>query len=90
MLRESLAQEVDLAERDVSSFGGARCDRIVTSVLARLDSRRYACTARAVCSRKRRDGEPSRPSLQHLPQAMRQRRGVPAMRRAPISASNRI
>ncbi|MDR6499903.1 RNA polymerase sigma factor (sigma-70 family) [Burkholderia ambifaria] len=40
MLRESLAQEVDLAERDVFSFGGARCDRIVASVLARLDSRR--------------------------------------------------
>lgn len=40
MLRESLAQEVDLAERDVFSFDGARCDRIVASVLARLDSRR--------------------------------------------------
>jgi RNA polymerase sigma factor (sigma-70 family) len=36
MLRESLAQELDLAERDVFHFGGARCDRIVVRVLARL------------------------------------------------------
>lgn len=36
LLRESLAQEIDLAERDVWSFDGERCDRIVASVLARL------------------------------------------------------
>jgi RNA polymerase sigma-70 factor (ECF subfamily) len=37
LLRESLAQELDLAERDVFSFDGARCDRIVAGVLERLD-----------------------------------------------------
>ncbi len=36
LLREALAQEVDLAERDLFEFGGATCDRIVASVLARL------------------------------------------------------
>jgi len=36
LLRESLAQEVDLLERDLFEFGGARCDRIVAGVLARL------------------------------------------------------
>lgn len=36
LLRESLAQELDLAERDVFEFGGAPCDRIVAKVLARL------------------------------------------------------
>jgi RNA polymerase sigma factor (sigma-70 family) len=36
LLRESLAQEIDLAERGVFEFGGARCDRIVANVLARL------------------------------------------------------
>jgi RNA polymerase sigma-70 factor (ECF subfamily) len=36
LLRESLAQELDLAERDVFEFGGAHCDRIVAKVLARL------------------------------------------------------
>jgi RNA polymerase sigma-70 factor (ECF subfamily) len=36
MLRESLSQELDLAQRDVFSFDGARCDRIVSQVLARL------------------------------------------------------
>lgn len=36
MLRESLAQDVDIAERDVFSFDGERCDRIVAGVLARL------------------------------------------------------
>ena len=34
MLRESLAQDMDLAERDVFSFDGGRCDRIVAQVLA--------------------------------------------------------
>ena len=36
LLRESLAREIDLAERDVFEFGGCHCDRIVASVLARL------------------------------------------------------
>jgi RNA polymerase sigma-70 factor (ECF subfamily) len=36
LLRESLAQEIDLAERDAFSFGGGRCDRIVSAVLARV------------------------------------------------------
>ncbi|KHK59248.1 RNA polymerase sigma factor [Burkholderia sp. A9] len=39
LLRESLAQEIDLAERDVFSFDGERCDRIVSGVLARLEPR---------------------------------------------------
>jgi RNA polymerase sigma-70 factor (ECF subfamily) len=39
MLRESLAQEIDVAERDVFSFDGERCDRIVAGVLARLGLR---------------------------------------------------
>ena len=36
LLRESLAQEIDLAERDVFEFGGCDCDRIVARVLERL------------------------------------------------------
>jgi len=36
LLRESLAQEMDLAERDVFEFGGTACDRVVAGVLARL------------------------------------------------------
>jgi len=36
MLRESLAREMDLAERDVFTFGGDHCDRVVAAVLARL------------------------------------------------------
>lgn len=36
MLRESLAQAFDLAERDVFEFGGARCDRIVERVQSKL------------------------------------------------------
>jgi RNA polymerase sigma-70 factor (ECF subfamily) len=36
LLRESLARELDMAERDVFQFGGWRCDRIVSKVLARL------------------------------------------------------
>jgi RNA polymerase sigma-70 factor (ECF subfamily) len=38
LLREALAQEIDLAERDIFEFGGPHCDRIVASVLARLES----------------------------------------------------
>jgi hypothetical protein len=36
LLRESLAQTIDLAERDVFEFGGAHCNRVVANVLARL------------------------------------------------------
>ena len=36
LLRESLAQELDLAERDVFEFGGTHCDRIVSHVLNKL------------------------------------------------------
>lgn len=36
LLRESLAQAIDLAERDVFEFGGAHCNRVVASVLASL------------------------------------------------------
>ena len=36
MLREHLAQKMDLATGDAFSFAGARCDRIVANVLARI------------------------------------------------------
>jgi RNA polymerase sigma-70 factor (ECF subfamily) len=36
MLRESMAQEIDLAERDLFEFGGDHCDRVVAGVLAHL------------------------------------------------------
>ena len=36
LLRESLAQDVDRAYGDAFGFAGARCDRIVSNVLARL------------------------------------------------------
>jgi RNA polymerase sigma-70 factor (ECF subfamily) len=36
LLREALAQEMDLAERDLYEFGGCHCDRVVAAVLARL------------------------------------------------------
>ena len=36
MLREGLAQKIDLACEDAFSFAGARCDRIVANVLARI------------------------------------------------------
>ena len=36
MLRESLAEEMDVATADVFAFAGARCDRIVAGVLDRL------------------------------------------------------
>jgi RNA polymerase sigma factor (sigma-70 family) len=36
LLRESLACDFDLAERDLFEFGGRRCDRIVARVLSRL------------------------------------------------------
>jgi len=40
LLREGLSRDVDLAIGDAFSFAGARCDRIVTSVLARLADER--------------------------------------------------
>lgn len=36
LLREALASDLDHAERDVFSFDGERCDRIVAHVMARL------------------------------------------------------
>jgi len=38
LLREALAREIDLGFEDAFAFAGARCDRIVASVLARLDA----------------------------------------------------
>jgi RNA polymerase sigma-70 factor (ECF subfamily) len=37
LLREALSTEIDLAYGDAFAFAGARCDRIVAGVLARLD-----------------------------------------------------
>lgn len=37
LLRESLAREIDVAERDLFDFGGARCDRTVAAVNTRLN-----------------------------------------------------
>jgi len=36
LLREALAQKIDLAYADAFAFAGQRCDRIVSAVLARL------------------------------------------------------
>jgi RNA polymerase sigma factor (sigma-70 family) len=36
LLREALARDIDLAERDVFEFGGERCDRVIAKVLALL------------------------------------------------------
>jgi RNA polymerase sigma factor (sigma-70 family) len=36
LLRESLAQEIDLAERDVFEFGGDRCDYVIARVLKQI------------------------------------------------------
>jgi RNA polymerase sigma-70 factor (ECF subfamily) len=36
LLREALSKEIDLAHGDAFAFAGARCDRIVANVLARL------------------------------------------------------
>jgi len=38
LLREALAREIDIAVQDAFAFDGARCDRIVANVLARLDA----------------------------------------------------
>ena len=37
-LRESIAREIDVAAQDVFGFAGARCDRIVARVLARIEA----------------------------------------------------
>ena len=37
LLREALAQEIDLAERDLFEFGGQHCDGLVARVLLRLE-----------------------------------------------------
>jgi RNA polymerase sigma-70 factor, ECF subfamily len=39
LLRESLAEELDLAEGELFEFGGEHCDRVVAGVLRRLESR---------------------------------------------------
>jgi RNA polymerase sigma factor (sigma-70 family) len=36
LLREALAREIDLAERELFDFGGEHCDRVVANVLQRL------------------------------------------------------
>ena len=36
LLREALAREIDATEADVFAFAGARCDRMVAGVLARI------------------------------------------------------
>jgi RNA polymerase sigma factor (sigma-70 family) len=36
LLREALAQDVDLAERDLYDFGGAHCDHLTAAVLTKL------------------------------------------------------
>jgi RNA polymerase sigma-70 factor (ECF subfamily) len=38
MLRDRLARHTDTATLDLFGFDGARCDRIVTAVLARLNA----------------------------------------------------
>ena len=38
LLREALAREIDVAERDLFDFGGTRCDGIVAAVNTRLDA----------------------------------------------------
>jgi len=45
LLREALAQDIDLAERDVFAFGGAHCDRIVSQVLHSLAARDQPASA---------------------------------------------
>jgi RNA polymerase sigma-70 factor (ECF subfamily) len=32
-----LARDIDLAERELFEFAGARCDRIVANVMSRID-----------------------------------------------------
>jgi RNA polymerase sigma-70 factor (ECF subfamily) len=40
LLREALAREIDVAERDLYGFGGVHCDRVVGRVLGALDGQR--------------------------------------------------
>ena len=47
LLRESLAREIDTATEDAFAFDGARCDRIVERVLARLADRTHVHCALA-------------------------------------------
>ena len=42
LLRESLASEIDLAYQDAFGFAGARCDRIVANVMARIKEQNNA------------------------------------------------
>ncbi len=44
LLREAIAREIDGAFEDAFSFDGARCDRIVERVLARIREERAAGT----------------------------------------------
>jgi RNA polymerase sigma-70 factor (ECF subfamily) len=37
LLREALSKEIDLAYGDAFAFAGARCDRIVAGVMAKLE-----------------------------------------------------
>lgn len=55
LLRESLAREIDIAERDLFDFAGARCDRIVATVDTRLDGE--AGTPRAPVPSVPEDGQ---------------------------------
>ena len=47
LLREALAREVDFGFEDAFAFAGARCDRIIAGVLARLDAAPGAGPARS-------------------------------------------
>jgi RNA polymerase sigma-70 factor (ECF subfamily) len=38
LLRAALAEEIDLAERDIFEFGGPHCDRVVARVHAQIDA----------------------------------------------------
>jgi RNA polymerase sigma-70 factor (ECF subfamily) len=41
LLREALSKEIDLAYGDAFAFAGARCDRIVAGVMARLEENKF-------------------------------------------------
>ena len=47
LLRESLARELDLAERDLFEFGGRHCDALIAAVLAKLD--RASASSASAC-----------------------------------------
>ncbi|MGE5131066.1 MAG: RNA polymerase sigma factor [Sphingomonadaceae bacterium] len=62
ILREALARELDLALEDAYAFAGARCDRIVARVLARLASLRADAVAEHEARGERAaDGETGEP-----------------------------